>query len=269
MKTFLNKNIILILLMDDINIELANLNISKLKYPIVFLFNLLNYKEEIGDYNLSIIMKLFLRNHVSLILNYNIMQIFEYELSNYILTSTLLVSFLKLFKKKMSLVVIIKQWYELYDNKKFWSLDIKDQLLYINDIKMKFLAIFDLTFVGSTPFHNKIKELLNDHRSNKEIILDEIKRRLRYILKLFNSKIFKSLDIPVLAISDFDTLTNEEIHIYLTVVFTRFIKLLNETTAFFENYSNTNNELNELLNIKEPEAILTEEIDSKLFLDTE
>jgi hypothetical protein len=54
------------------NIKLISNEIEQIKFPIIFLFKLITYKNDISDKDMSIILKLFLKHHIYIAMEINI-----------------------------------------------------------------------------------------------------------------------------------------------------------------------------------------------------
>jgi hypothetical protein len=229
------------------NINKANSEIKNIKYPYFFLFNLITYFTELDDYNLSLILRLFLKNHMEVALNTNLLNILFNELESKKNSLKVLERFYILIGKKLNILLLLKKFYLIYKNIEFWKLSIDDEIDYILNIKLKFLAIYDCS-KGGIPFHHKLNCLFIINNPSKNEILDNIKERLLLILEIFNVKIFEALDIPLIKISEFYTLDPKIIIKYLSLIFKKFNKLLEEMQNLLENYNIITNEFINLLN---------------------
>jgi hypothetical protein len=228
------------------NSQIIN-NIENIKNPIIFLFNLISYKNKLGDYNLSIVLKLFIKYHTNILLEYNIKKIFIDELDINSISLNVLNNFYKLIAKKLSLVLVIKKWQVLYNNNDFWMLSIHEQIEYLLNIKNKFKSIYDCSR-GGTPYHYKLAHIFKDNNYCKKEIMEDIINRLIYILDIFNKDIFISLDIPLILLSDFYNLSNEYILKYIISIYEKFSELLNQTIKIFNSYNSICIQLNNLIN---------------------
>ena len=238
------------------DIEKAELEISNIKNPLVFIFELL-MNIDINDLELSIILRLFLKYHSDTAFSINLKELFFDELYNYKISWLVLTDFYKLIHDKISILIILKKWYEIYENnlisktpcralpENFWQLS--DKINFLLEIKEYFLAIYDCSH-GGIPFHNKLIDLFNCNNHDKYEVLYNIKYRLELILEIFGPKIFEFVDIPLIKVSEFFNLSNSEIHYYLSIIFSRMNELLNETIFIFTNYNKINEELENLLN---------------------
>ena len=232
------------------NIDNANEKIKNIKYPYFFLFHLLTYKIEIGDYYFSLILRLFLKNHIDIALNTNLKKFFYNDILDFKISTEILEKFYKLLNTKLILILTLKKWHNIYNNSLFWELNINNKIDYILNLKFKFLAIYDCSKNG-TPFHLKLSCLFKPNNPSRFEIMENIKERLLLIIKLFSLKILESLNIPLIKISDFYNLDSRYLIEYLTLIFNKIIKLLDETLLLLENYNMICNNINNLLNPKE------------------
>lgn len=210
--------------------------IKKIKYPIIFLFHLTSHREGLGDNNFSIVLRLFLKFHTDVAFNYNLKKIFKNELSIFPISWNVLNDFYKLFNKKISLIFILKKWHSVYENKEFWELNILDQNEYLLNIRNRFLSVYDCS-KGGIPFHNKIISLLKDPKADRQQVLITIIERLVILLEMFGTKLFQSLEIPLITIDNFYELNNENIIKYLLIIWEKFTELLNQTIKLFDSYN--------------------------------
>ena len=222
------------------NINDINIKIETIKYPYIFLFLLLTYKSDISNNNFNIILKLYLKNHIDVALNINLIKLFSDN-------NLILKEFYKLIKKKLLLIFRIKKFHNIYKNIIFWKLNTNDQIDYILNLKLQFLSIYDCS-KGGYPYHLKLENLLNISNISRPIVIENLKERLLLILKLFDINIFESLEIPLIKSSDFYNLDNEYYIKYLTIIFQKFNKLLNDTLFLLETFNLVCNSIDNLLN---------------------
>jgi hypothetical protein len=163
-------------------------------------------------------------------------------------------------KQKTILLMVIHKWVEQYENKDFWDLELKNQIVFLKQTQHYFKSIFDCAN-GGLPFYYKINILLNN--MYKDEIMQDIESRLLLILKIFDKKIFNYLGIPLILVSDFYELKSIEIIKYLSTLYTKFTTLLNNTINLFQEYNFIADKLNLLYS---PELF---DIDSDNFDDIE
>jgi hypothetical protein len=232
---------------NQINIAKTWQEIEKIKYPSIFLFNLIAHKNDFDDYDLSIILRIFMKANGNFMLEYNIKKIFKNEVNQYSLTWCVLCDFYKIISKKITLVFILKKFHLAYENKIFWEMKTIDQSDFLINMKERFLSIYDCA-KGGTPFHYKLAQLFKESKYNKKEILDDIVSRLCYVLELFGKNIFVLLDIPLITVKDFYELTNENILKYIIIIFEKINELLKQSMQLFDSYNLICMQLNNLLN---------------------
>ena len=230
-----------------IDIKKINTEIYQIKKPLIFLFRLITYINDIDDIDLSIILRIFLKYHSDVAFNYNLKKLLVNELNNKLLSWVVLCDFYKILNKKFSLIFILKKWHDVYNNELFWKLSVVEQIDHLANTKAHFLGIYDCA-KGGMPLHYKIGSMLKDTRINRDFIMNDLIDRLIIILNIFGSKLFQIMDIPRITIKDFMELTNENIVKYLVIIYEKFNELLNQTIKLFDSYNLICLQLNNLLN---------------------
>ena len=213
------------------NSELLELEkyIINLKYPTIFLFKLLKYN--VDDITSSYIVRIFLKHHYNYACSNNIASIFNNN--EYPETIKIFENFYNLIKNKTILLLTIISFVEEYDNKDFWDMQLNDQILFLKKTKHYFNSVFDCAN-GGLPFYYRINLLLNNMYRDEMMI--NIEERLLIILGIFDKKIFTYLEIPLIHVSDFYNLSSKDIIQYLSIIFTKFTKLLNNMINLFQEY---------------------------------
>lgn len=232
---------------NKINIKNINTLISSNNNPLTLLFLFITFKNELTDDNLSVCLKLLLKNHSEIAFNYNIKQLFKKDLINYQKSWHVLNEFYKLMYKKMALILILKKWHSLYINKMFWNLFLSEQLDYLQRLKDRFLSIFDCSR-GGAQYYIKLATLLKSNISNKHELLEDAKSRLILLLQLFGQPLFVSMGIPLITSIEFYELSTENLIKYFILIFEKFYELLNHTIHLFDTYNLVCIQLNNLLN---------------------
>lgn len=232
---------------NNVNIPKLYDEISKIKNPAIFLFSLISYKNEIDDYNFSIILRIFIKFYSNFMLDYNIKNLFSNELEKYSLSWCVLVDFYKMLAKKIPLVFVLKKWHSIYDNDVFWKMQLYNQIEYLSNIKLRFLSIYDCSR-GGIPFHYKLAQLFKIGNHCKSEIMSNIIDRIINILDIFGKNVFISLEIPLILIKDFYNLSDENILKYLIIIYDKFSELLNQTIKLFDSYNLVCIQLNNLIN---------------------
>ena len=217
--------------------EIKNL-MKNIKYPLVFLFRLFSYKNEINDKDFSMILKIFLKHHTRIALSYNLKLLFNDELSlsnNCNLSWNVLNDFYKIMNNFLIIKLSVEKFAEVYPKKQFWNKSLKNQLEFLMNLKTTFLGIYDCSN-GGLPFHYKIFGLLKS-LDKKSLIKHEIRTnihdRLITILKMFGRSLFQALEISLIPSYNFNYISDEYILEYLDTIYVKFNETLNQTIHLF------------------------------------
>jgi len=229
------------------NIYKISEQIENIKYPAIFLFNLVAHAKDFDDYELSIILRLFMKSHSNFMLEHNIKTIFLNELCKYSLSWCCLSDFYKIVGKKIPLVFVLKKFNLVYINQEFWNLKTSAQQDYLANAKERFLSIYDCA-KGCIPFHYKLAQLFKDGKYDRKEILNNIIDRLINILDMFGHNVLVSLEIPLITVESFINLTDENILKYIIVIYEKCSELLNQTIKLFDSYNLICIQLANLLN---------------------
>ena len=234
--------------------------IKTLKCPLVFLFLIITFKDNISDYTLSIMFRLLFKYHYI----HNYIFICGNEFNNYPRTFEYIAKFTYYNDKQLVLSNLINNWIIIYNNDEFTNLKFIDQIEYIKKKYEYFKAIYGCTH-NIVPFYYKLHNFFNE--DYKYEILQDIENRLVLIVKMFNPNIFKLFNIPLIKVSEFYDFSFEQIIKYLSHIYITFIKLLDDTLKIFILYNDINIEyyylVNPLLTVIESSEILSDtDIDS-------
>lgn len=210
--------------------------LEEIKYPLVFIFNLITNINLFTDYELSIIIRLFIKSHCCILLEVNFKSLFSTEVPKKSQTWEILNLAYKLIKKKLSLVFVLKKFSNFYYEDKFWKMNINDQQDYLLNKKEKFLSVFDCS-KGGTLFQYKLAQIFREKKYDKNEITNNIISRLLYLLDILGSNIFTALEIPLININDFIKLSDEDILNYLHLIYSKFIDLFNNIIKLFDSYN--------------------------------
>jgi hypothetical protein len=234
-----------------IDIKKIEIEIEKIKYPLIFLFSLVPHLNMIDDLNLSIILRIFLKYHITSVSNYNIKKIFSKSIPHYFMSLDILNNFQKLIKKKTIYCTFLEKWKESYNNNKFWKLKTCDMIDNIINLKTKFQAIFDCS-KSCEPFHKKLVSYINkDNKGSSQFSYDineNIIYRLELILKLVGKKIFEVVEIPILTIDDYESLDASDIIKYMGAIYERIGIFLEESIDLFTSYNMVCMQIDSMIN---------------------
>ena len=244
----------------DIDINILDSNIMKIKYPIIFLFKLFSYKYELGDYIVSIMMRLFLKHHNEIALTYHIINIFSSEndeLNNFYLTKNVILNFYNIMKDRIIAIYNIKMFSSIYKNKNFWKQDIVEQINLLNSMKEKFMAIYECSR-GGIPIFIKINQMINDINLNYDIVNQTMFDRLKNIVDLFGCRFLKSIGVEIYHSSDYDLFSLQEKNLYLQYLYSIVMGKLNNIIDIFNIFNLNSQMINNMFN---PMEIIVKEND--------
>lgn len=238
----------------NINFVRLDENIKYLQYPVIFLFRIISYKNELEDDNINMIIRLFFKHHLHLAILGNLKILLENEFNDFKITMKTITDFYKFVYQKMIVLNILNKWFQEYNNPTFWDMDIDLQIEYLIDKKNHFQSVFDSSDIpckGLTKspknYLSRIKSLLDNNFYRKEI-LDDIVDRILIILTIFDINIFTLVNIPLIHVLDFYNLSNYEIVEYMIIIYNKMNQLLCNTIDLFETFNTVSTNINKLLN---------------------
>jgi hypothetical protein len=227
------------------DIEKLDLEIRNIDNPHNYIINLLN--NNINDDELSNILRIFFKYHPSIAYDNKFRELFEDKMIIYINSWNILCKFYVLMQEKISLLVVLNNWHNIYNNEEFWALSLQDQIQFLVNKKEYFLSIYDCSH-GGIPFHYKLSGIFIDNKYDKNEVFENVKYRLELILKLFGTKIFNYTSIPLITVSNFYNSTNDFIISYLTEIFNKMNELLDNTIYILNLYNTNTKSIENLIN---------------------
>jgi hypothetical protein len=233
--------------MNTLNFQKIDINIENLKYPITFICRLISYKDELDDETISIILRLFFKHHFETLIFDNIVLLLNHEFDDFFITNNLIHEFYDLVNNKILLINVLNKWYHEYTNPEFWNLELTKQIEYLKNKKDHFYAIFECSKGMSTPFYFKLLPIMNNSIYRVEI-LDEIVSRLLILLSIIPKNIFILLKIPLILVSKFYEMQNEEVIKYLHIIYNQINLLINSTIDIFTGFQIVCDRMDKILN---------------------
>jgi hypothetical protein len=208
---------------------------------------LLQTLNKLLEENESIKLRLFLKENIDFVINNNLIENLSDEIYVDSESWKILCNFYNLINQKINLILNLKKWKDIYNNDFFWNLTTPDQIEFLNHLKIQFLSIYDCSHGGSV-YHLKLMQIFQSNNYNYYQIMEDAEDRLKRILVLFGSKIFETLEIPLITIRDLYNLSNDQILKYFTTIFKSIKQLLDGIIELFENFNLNCSNLNILLN---------------------
>ena len=227
-----------------------------LKFPIVFLFNILKNKKELNDYNLSIILRYFIKNNIEFVLSYPI-NIFIFMLDDTFSGSKKIVyNFYNFYERKIEIIEKIQKFIGCFRKSEdlilmdvlnnFSNKLFDEQKEEINKLNIIYNSYYDAGYNSEIDF---IKYLCKLNNAN-DLIYEEEKRRLRNIYLLFGHKFFEEYNINLLSVNDFNKLENDDKNNIIYYYYVKISKVLKSITNCYQFIEIYDNELKQLLNPK-------------------
>ena len=170
--------------------------IKNTEYPLTLLLSLIINHKNISKENFSFLMRIFIRFHYNILLDYPVVKLFN---TLKVEMDPSIVKFYKFYIKLIKLVnniVTLKK-----DFPKYSRLSIEkfaERIKIDSDI---FKSYFDATFSNNN-FHCKLMQYFCNN-SNNIIIDKEIAKRLKLSLKTITIKFAKNFEIPILSYSEY------------------------------------------------------------------
>lgn len=210
--------------MNEINWPEIENDIKNSKTQVAFFLLFIKNKDVFKDDDIALIIRLFLKYHFDVFLNYNFLH-FTKMLDDYYLSINVLKDFYNLIKKQENLLNLIKIIKPSFKKTHFWKKDIESQINNLMDLKLRFLSIFDCSF-GNISFSLKLRSIENPSEYIKDIHTNEIIKRLLLIYKLFGYNFFMNNNIILVTINDIFDMTFKNRINYFDYIFGKINKIL-------------------------------------------
>ena len=177
--------------------------IKDTKYPLTLLLSLIINHKNISKENFSFLMRIFIRFHYSILLEYPVVKLFN------TLKVEMDPSIVKFYKFYIKLIKLVNNIITLKKNfPKYSRLSIKRFGDKIKNDSGVFKSYFDATFSNNN-FHCKLMQYFcNDNINN--VIDGEITKRLELSLKTITIQFARNFEIPILTYSEFMKLDGME-----------------------------------------------------------
>lgn len=226
-----------------------------LKYPLVFLINILKFQRKIDDYLLSILIRFYLKNNFELCFNLPIFLIFNHLDSKFEITKKVINDFYTSLSKKIFFIKSIidfrntckgAHWYDdVFNN------SIINQRNKIDEVFCFFKAHFDASKTGTEGVMRLIAQLkssfsIYDYKKNP--IIQELKDRFNRLDSFFGKKIFDEKKIIIISEKEFDKISNEDKIKYVLYFYLKVEKFFNKILYVYDVFIFEDNKLKQILN---------------------
>ena len=229
------------------NWENINKQMNELKNPLSFIYNIINLQNKIDDYNLSLVIRFFIKNHIDLTMKYPLFVMINMLNDEFIITKKVVNDYYSSILKKYLFLETIMKFKNSFKKNKFWEKNFNQQRITLENILQIFRAHFDATITGLNGV-TKFASLLKF--KNNPYIFDEIKNRLFLTTQLLGYDFFKSNNIKVILAEDFEKLsTNEQVK-FIVYYFLKVEKSLKLIINVYDLLAIYDNKIKQIINPK-------------------
>ena len=230
-----------------INWDTIDNQMKKLNAPLSFIYKIIKLQDKIDDYNLSLIIRFFIKNHVELSMKYPLFIMINMLNEEFIITKKVVNDYYSSILKKYIFIQTILKFKNSFKKHQFWEKDPLSQKNILENLLLIFRAHFEASFSGLngvTKFASQLKFKKN------VIILDEIKHRLSSTIQLFGSDFFINNNIKILTTEEFDSLQTTEQIKFIIYYFLKTEKYIGIMINIFELFLIYDNKIKQIINPK-------------------
>ena len=227
--------------------EIEN-KIKNLKFPLSFIFNLFKNSKYFLDYDLSLIIRYYLKNHFNVAFNFYLLKIVNL-INDKNISKKILHQFYFNLRKKFIIYKFLNNFIEVYKKKKqLINKNIYLQLLEIKKLRDIFLSNFD-SCKSNNPIHHKLLPILTFKKNfDKKFIIYHLIERLRNVFLLFGNHFFDKYKIIKIKKSKFLNMKDKDKIKYCTYIFQKIKNILNKVINSLEILRYTNNQIINIIN---------------------
>ena len=238
--------------MKKINWENIDEKIRSLKFPLTFIYNILNLQDNINDNNLSLLLRFFLKNHINLALDYPIIIIINMLDDKFENSKKVVREFYSSFMKKILFSNVILNFQKKCNNKQFIKLNINDKKVYIESILNIFKAHFDSSITGL----NGVTKFVSQLKFNKEYINWHIQRRVFESISLFGLDFLKNNNIKFITEDEYEKLSIEDKIKFIITYYLQVEKTIKIILNIYDMILIYDNKLKQIINPKPIDIII-------------
>ena len=252
-----------------INWEDFDIKIKEIKYPYILIHKFFNNINLINDTYACIILRYIIKHHINIFLEKPFFLLIIKLENSYPETTEVLINFYKNIKNRKKIINHLKKWHMAFKNRFFWEKKIEEQIIFLNNVKLRIQSAFD-TSKGGISFIIKMIPILKGKHDATETIISATER-LKIVYKLLGIKFFTEYNIPIISIDQFYELDNMNMIKYMNIVYSKTLEHLNIIINLFEQLNMINLKLYDLLNpcfvnIEEDHLNIEDEDISELFI---
>lgn len=187
----------------DINWDTIDNQMKNLKSPLSFIYTIIKLQNKIDDYNLSLIIRFFIKNQTELTMKYPLFIMFNMLSDDFIITKKVVNEYYSSILKKYIFINTILKFKKSFQKENFWNKEISLQKNVLENLLNIFRAHFDASLTGIngvTKFASQLKF------KNSPVIFNEVKNRLSLTILLFGKDFFINNNIKILSDEEFVSL---------------------------------------------------------------
>jgi hypothetical protein len=217
--------------------------IKNLEFPLVAFYSIIMNKN-IDDINKSIFVKIFINNHMDIVVEHNLLY---FNLIDYPITYNTIYDTYHIISRQQSIVPYLAKFKKSYNNMFFWKQPIDKQIKYLQNIHLKFLSYFDAS-KSLLYYHVKLKQITeNINGMVSGFHIEDMVDRLKKTYDLFKYTFFKENNIILISMYEFVDLSFKNQIKYVEYIFNKINIIMKQTITYFELYDNYRHQLISIL----------------------
>ncbi len=253
---YLSYNITMI--KDNINWQTIDDKLKNLKFPLVFIYSIIKNQEKINDYDLSLIIRFFLKNQIEISMKYPLFIMCNILKADFITTKKVVSDYYSSIIKKIFFLNYIYKFKVITKNLVLEG-DIIDQKRSVVNLLNRFKSHFDSSVTGingATKFFQQLKLEKN------VMVNNEIKNRYNESIELLGEEFFIKSNFKLIKRDDFDSLDVSSKIKYFIFFYLKVDKIFNQILNFYDLFHFYDSKIKQIIDPK-PININFEEIFSE------
>lgn len=214
---------------DNINWQTIDEKLKNLKFPLVFIYSIIKNQEKINDYDLSLIIRFFLKNQLEISMKYPLFIMCNILKADFITTKKVVSDYYSAILKKIFFLNFIYKFKIITKNLVLKG-DIIDQKRSVINLLHRFKSYFDSSFTGisgATKFFQQLK-------LENKVVNSEIKNRYNESIELLGEEFFVNLNFNLIKKEDFDNLDISSKIKYFIFFYLKVDKAFNQILNFYD-----------------------------------
>jgi hypothetical protein len=240
----------------------VDIEIKNIKYPLVFLITIIRNQNLFDDYNLSILIRFYIKNNLNLCYNLPIFLLIDSLDSKFKITKQVVNEFYNCILNRINNIVSIIEFKNVCKDQIWYCKEenVITQKNKIEEIFEFFKSHFDAAktgLTGVTKYIGYIKSSFTIYENNNPIIY-ELKDRLNRLNLFFGTDIFKNQGILIISNDDFDKISIPNKLKYILYFYLKVEKLFIKIINVYDSLIIDNNKINSILSPKPINIIVSE-----------